>query len=191
MNPPTNLSRRHDIDWLRVILFSLLIWFHFVIFQPDRQWLESSTLTGSVLDVLHQWRLAALFLISGMGTAFAFRRRTWWQYLRGRVTRLVPPLLLVTYVLQFGLFEPVQTTQRLFSLFPGINAMPYGHLWFVFNLLIYSTLLLPLFLILRQKPNNMILNSVRRALNMPWGLGLLLLPVMMLWLNGVLFKPWL
>ena len=30
--------RRYDIDWLRVILFGLLIWFHFAVFyfkQPE------------------------------------------------------------------------------------------------------------------------------------------------------------
>ena len=27
-------ERRHDVDWLRVILFGLLIWFHFVVFYP-------------------------------------------------------------------------------------------------------------------------------------------------------------
>ena len=27
--------RRHDIDWLRVILFGLLIWFHYAVFSLD------------------------------------------------------------------------------------------------------------------------------------------------------------
>ena len=26
-------QRRHDIDWLRVILFGLLIWFHYAVFS--------------------------------------------------------------------------------------------------------------------------------------------------------------
>ncbi|MDP6967484.1 MAG: acyltransferase family protein [Gammaproteobacteria bacterium] len=190
MTASTALPRRHDIDWLRVILFSLLIWFHFVYFQLDKEWIESSLLAAAVLDVMHQWRLAALFVISGMGTAFAFRRRTWQQYLRGRLTRLLLPLLLVTYVLQFGLFQPVQTTLDLFTVFPGIEAMPYGHLWFVYNLLIYSVLLLPVFIWLRKHPHGWLLSSVKRVLQVHRGLGLLLLPVLILWLNGLLFKPW-
>ena len=188
MASSTTLTRRHDIDWLRVLLFSLLIWFHLVLFQFDKAWLESSLWAGAVMDVMHQWRLAALFLISGMGTAFAFRRRTWQEYLRGRFFRLLPPLLLVTYVLQFGLFDPVQTTKRLFTIFPGLWAMPYGHLWFVYNLFIYSVVLLPVFLWLRKYPHGLLLSSVKRVLHVP--LGLLLLPVLMLWLNGLLFKPW-
>ena len=27
------MIRRHDIDWLRVILFGLLIWFHYAVFS--------------------------------------------------------------------------------------------------------------------------------------------------------------
>ena len=77
MATPNTLSRRYDIDWLRVILFSLLIWFHFVAFQPDQVWIANNWLTSQVMDVMHQWRLAALFVISGMGTAFAFRSRSW------------------------------------------------------------------------------------------------------------------
>ena len=26
-------ARRHDLDWLRVILFALLIWFHYAVFS--------------------------------------------------------------------------------------------------------------------------------------------------------------
>ena len=36
MQESQNLSkpiRRHDIDWLRVILFALLIWFHYAVFS--------------------------------------------------------------------------------------------------------------------------------------------------------------
>ena len=190
MATPNMLSRRYDIDWLRVILFSLLIWFHFVAFQPDQAWIKNNWLTSQVMDVMHQWRLAALFVISGMGTAFAFRSRSWQNYLRGRFSRLLPPLLFVAFVLQFGLFQPLETTLKFFTIFPGIEAMPYGHLWFVYNLLIYSVVLLPLFIWLRKDPQNGLLNATRRLLQMPFGIGLILFPACILCLNGILFKPW-
>ena len=96
--------RRHDIDWLRVILFGLLVPFHVAIgvywstygleinpniddlAEQDRlEFVEenndysadSVTPESMFLHWMHQWRLAALFMISGMGTAFAFRRRVW------------------------------------------------------------------------------------------------------------------
>ena len=92
--------RRHDIDWLRVILFGLLIWFHYAVFSLGE--LEfGNDLMGLlnlplmfIITVMHQWRLAALFVISGMGTCFAFRRRTWGVYVKERFSRLGIPLLL-------------------------------------------------------------------------------------------------
>ena len=41
---------------------------------------------------MHEWRLAALFMISGMGTAFAFKRRTWKLFLEERSKRLLIPM---------------------------------------------------------------------------------------------------
>ena len=108
--PKTSSERRHDLDWLRVILFGLLIWFHLGVFTF---WLfedgDVPLTVFFVVDVMHQWRLAALFLISGMGTAFAFRRRDVKTFLNERLVRLGVPLLFATYVLLGGLIAPVET----------------------------------------------------------------------------------
>ena len=92
------MIRRHDIDWLRVILFGLLIWFHYAVFSLGQLEGEDSSMElfnlslFIIIGVMHQWRLAALFVISGMGTAFAFRRRTWDVYIKERFSRLGIPL---------------------------------------------------------------------------------------------------
>ncbi|MDA8593998.1 acyltransferase family protein [Euryarchaeota archaeon] len=188
--------RRHDIDWLRVILFGLLIWFHYAVFSLGTLVGEDSSMEMFnlplffVIGVMHQWRLAALFVISGMGTAFAFRRRTWGVYVKERFSRLGIPLLFGTYILFFGIFDPLVTTARLFELFPGQDNMPYGHLWFIYNLLIYSVLLTPLFSHVRNNPDGKIVQTTRSLLNVRHGMGLLLLPPLVLTLSNVLFKPW-
>ena len=188
--------RRHDIDWLRVILFGLLIWFHYAVFSLDALKGEDSSMElfnlplFFILAVMHQWRLAALFVISGMGTAFAFRRRTWSVYVKERFSRLGIPLLFGTYILFFGIFDPLGTTARLFELFPGLERMPYGHLWFIYNLLIYSVLLTPLFSHVRNNPNGKIVEATRSILNARRNLGLLLLPPLILAVINVVFKPW-
>jgi len=188
--------RRHDIDWLRVILFGLLIWFHYAAFslgtlEGDDSSMEMFNLPlFFIIGVMHQWRLAALFVISGMGTAFAFRRRTWGVYVKERFSRLGIPLLFGTYILFFGIFDPLGTTFRLFELFPGQDDMPYGHLWFIYNLLIYSVLLTPLFSHVRNNPDGKIVQTTRSLLNVRHGTGLLLLPPLVLTLSNVLFKPW-
>ena len=188
--------RRHDIDWLRVILFGLLIWFHYAVFSLGTLEGEDSRMEMFnlplffIIGVMHQWRLAALFVISGMGTAFAFRRRTWGVYVKERFSRLGIPLLFGTYILFFGIFDPLGTTALLFELFPGQENMPYGHLWFIYNLLIYSVLLTPLFSHIRHNPDGKIVQITRSLLNVRHGIGLLLLPPLVLSLSNVLFKPW-
>jgi len=188
--------RRHDIDWLRVILFALLIWFHYAVFSLSQLFGEETSMEifnlplFFVIGVMHQWRLAALFVISGMGTAFAFRRRTWKIYLRERGTRLGIPLLFGIYILFIGIFEFGSKTKLLFTIFPGAEEMPYGHLWFIYNLLIYSILLTPLFSHVRNNPEGRLVQGIRSLLNVRYGLGLLLVPPLILAINGILFKPW-
>ena len=188
--------RRHDVDWLRVILFGLLIWFHYAVFSLGTLKGGDSSLEilnlplYFIIGVMHQWRLAALFVISGMGTAFAFRKRTWGVYVKERFSRLGIPLLFGTYILFFGIFEPLGTTARLFELFPGHEDMPYGHLWFIYNLLIYSVLLTPVFSHVRRYPDGKIVQMTRSIMRVRHGMGLLLLPPLLLSLNNVLFKPW-
>jgi len=174
----------------------LLIWFHYAVFSLDA--LEGGDSNMElfnlplffIIAVMHQWRLAALFVISGMGTAFAFRRRTWSVYVKERFSRLGIPLLFGTYILFFGIFDPLGTTARLFELFPGSERMPYGHLWFIYNLLIYSVLLTPLFSHVRNNPNGKIVQATRSLLNARRNLGLLLLPPLILAVSNIVFKPW-
>jgi len=192
----TQSIRRHDIDWLRVILFGLLIWFHYAVFSLGQLEGLSNGVEGRhlvilmVLAVMHQWRLAALFVISGMGTAFAFRSKSWGDYLRERGFRLGVPLLFFTYIISAGITEPIDTTRRLMTPFPGIDEMPYGHLWFVFNLLIYSIVLTPVFSRVSKDPEMGIMSLTRTLLNAPRGLGILVMPALILALNGFLLKPW-
>lgn len=193
---PTKSMRRHDIDWLRVILFGLLIWFHYAVFSLGALEGEDSSMEVFnlplffVIGVMHQWRLAALFVISGMGTAFAFRKRTWGVYLKERLSRLGLPLMFGTYILFLGILDPMGTTARFLELFPGADRMPYGHLWFIFNLLIYSLLLTPLFAHVRNNPTGRIVQTTRALLNARHNLGLLLLPPLVLTVSNVVFKPW-
>ena len=188
--------RRYDIDWLRVILFGLLIWFHYAAFSLGELEGEESSMEMFnlplffIIAVMHQWRLAALFIISGMGTAFAFRRRTSGVYVKERFTRLGIPLLFGTYILFFGIFDPLGTAARLFEVFPGQQRMPYGHLWFIYNLLIYSVLLTPIFSHVRNNPEGKIVQATRKLLNTRYHLGLLFLPPLILAMSNVLFKPW-
>lgn len=183
--------RRHDLDWLRVILFGLLIWFHLGVFTfwlfPDEE-VPLSVLF--VVDVMHQWRLAALFLISGMGTAFAFRRRDVKTFLNERLVRLGAPLLFATFVLLGGLFAPLETLWLILVPFPGSEGMPYAHLWFLRNLLIYSVILAPLFAHVRTNPESAPVRAARWTVDAGRGLALIIVPALLLAASALLTKPW-
>jgi glucans biosynthesis protein C len=90
-------ERRADLDWLRVIAFGLLIYFHAaVVFLPSGIPMIQNAQPSPVLQVfvafLHQFRLALLFLISGVGVCFALRNRDRRAFLRDRAARLLIPL---------------------------------------------------------------------------------------------------
>ena len=91
-------QRRADLDWLRVIAFWLLIYYHAAIaFMPGGIPMIQNAETSPVLLVmagfLHEFRLALLFLISGVGVSFALRHRNKAQFMRDRAVRLLVPLV--------------------------------------------------------------------------------------------------
>ena len=175
--------RRYDIDWLRVILFGLLIPFHVAIgvywstygteINPNIDELsekdefefveesndyttESISFTSMILHWMHQWRLAALFMISGMGTAFAFKSRTWKLFLKERSQRLLIPMFFGAWTMGFvGSVilgdEGSDPVALSISFVLGIiwrslvfwipifgKLIALGHLWFLWNLFQYS-----------------------------------------------------
>ena len=97
MNKLAIRTRRADLDWLRVIAFGLLIYFHAAIaFIPNGipmiQNPEPSLVLQVLVSFLHQFRLALLFLISGVGVCFALRYRSGAGFMRDRAIRLLVPL---------------------------------------------------------------------------------------------------
>ncbi|MEC7681316.1 MAG: acyltransferase family protein [Candidatus Thermoplasmatota archaeon] len=227
--------RRHDIDWLRVILFGLLIPFHVAIgvywstygtdINPNFEELsgedreefaennndytaESVTFTSMILHWMHQWRLAALFMISGMGTAFAFKRRTWKVFLTERCKRLLIPMFFGAWTMGFAgsviLGEQEMTLAGLTegfligiiwrSLFFWIpifgKLLALGHLWFLWNLFQYSVILTPIFYLVRNNPEGELIRFLRAPFRIPMGIGIFILLPLILVLTEIIFKPW-
>jgi len=227
--------RRHDIDWLRVILFGLLIPFHVAIgvywstygaevnpnfgdvaTEDRREFAEESNdysddsvdFTSMILHWMHQWRLAALFMISGMGTAFAFKRRTWQIFLEERVKRLLIPMFFGAWTMGFAGsvilgnedISPIGLTQGFFfgiiwrSLVFWVpiwgKLIALGHLWFLWNLFQYSLIMTPIFHLVRKSPEGAVTRFLRSSFRVPGGLGVLVLMPLLLTFTEVVFKPW-
>lgn len=230
-------ERRYDIDWLRVILFGLLIPFHVAIgvywstygedINPnitddpdDRKEIaeegndytyDSVDPTSMFLHWMHQWRLAALFMISGMGTAFAFKRRSWKTFLTERLQRLLVPMFFGMWTVGFAggiitgsadlegntVFDTliafilhVFLTSFVFwvPLFGKIIAL--GHLWFLWNLFLYSLLCVPIFHIVQKNVDGTLATALRSIFTIRFGLGIFILFPTLLAITELMFKPW-
>ncbi|MEM7438687.1 MAG: acyltransferase [Pseudomonadota bacterium] len=157
-------ARRHDLDWLRVIAFGVLIFFHSAVaFLPNGLPTTMNDTPSAGLSMFvafsHQFRLGLLFLVSGMGVCFALRGRPARAYLRDRAKRLLIPLAFGILVivppmtwLEFrynGLFEGsyLNFWIGLFShgTYPE-GRLSWHHYWFIAYLFLICLVTLPLFM---------------------------------------------
>lgn len=189
-------ERRYDLDWIRVIVFDLLIIYHVGMFFVPWGWhIKNNILLESFvipMMFLNQWRIPILFVISGMGTRFALSHRSGGTFAKERFTRLFLPLL-------FGMLVIVPPQVYLERLTQGIDFSSYfdfyphffdgiypkgnlswHHLWFLPYLFVYSLLLTPVFVFLRNQANGSFLNGLRTLIGKyPMALYLFALPLLL------------
>ena len=101
-------DRRHDLDWIRVGAFLLLILYHVGMFYVPWEWHVKSSheieALVPVMQLTNPWRLTLLFLVSGAATRFladslARDGAVGAGRLAGsRTLRLLPPLLFAMFV---------------------------------------------------------------------------------------------
>ncbi|TNC60302.1 acyltransferase family protein [Rubellimicrobium roseum] len=188
------MKRRHDLDWLRVLLFGLLVLHHvavgFVAWGADIYRFTNDKVAGDWLGLLiywtHSWRLPALFLIAGIGTYFATGRSRGLRFIGSRVARLLVPALFGTFVLNvvagYAMARMTGDPPGFWTFWSRWLTEPEPrqvlHLWFLFNLTFYTVLCWPLFAA-RERLERMRLGT-------PWLLiGLVLLSTAIV----VLVKP--
>jgi peptidoglycan/LPS O-acetylase OafA/YrhL len=162
MNRTRSPARRHDLDWLRIAAFALLILYHAgMAFVPwdwhiklaRREWLEP------VMLFTNAWRLLLLFLISGIASAAMLGKAAEggrMAFLASRSRRLLLPLLTgVLLVVPPQAWVEVQITGAWsgsflafwreeyfgFSAHLGPILPTWNHLWFVVYLWAYTLLL--------------------------------------------------
>jgi len=189
-----NGERRYDIDWIRVLVFDLLIIFHIGMFFNTWDSQVKNNITFNWLTYPMQfsslWRLPILFVVSGMGTRFALSYRTGGQYIKERFIRLFIPLLAGILVI----VPPQVYVERLadgdFSgsfwafyphffepIYPKGN-LSWHHLWFLPYLFVMSIVATPLFLKL-CRDNNVFSQWLRqRFTQSPYYLYLFTIPLL-------------
>lgn len=159
---PVSKSRRHDLDWLRVGAFALLIFYHVGLAYGPYDWHIHSAHTLEWIRegvlVTNPWRLTLLFLVSGAAVRFMTLRKTPGEVARLRIARLAPPLIfgvlvLVTiqsYIeaLDKGPFDGsyLDWLASEFSWSGIANGVPLNHLWFIVYIAAYSFVVVGLML---------------------------------------------
>lgn len=186
--------RRYDLDWLRVIVFALLIFYHVGMFFVPWGWHIKNDIIYEWLRwpmlFLNQWRLPILFVISGMGTYYAFSKRnvkqfSWERFLRLGIPLFVGMLLIVPpqiYIERLinGEFSGSYWNFYQTALFRG-GPYPEGniswhHLWFLPYLLLFSLVLGPLFYRLKRRPSKLV-TWTKKQLQKPYGFYVFIIPL--------------
>ncbi len=195
-------TRRYDLDWLRVGVFALLIFYHVGMFFVPWGWHVKNDVIYPELRwpmlFVNQWRLPILFVISGMGTYFAYSYRTPGRYALERLGRLGIPLVFGMLVvvppqvyverLATGAFTGSYWEYLAGPAFSGVypeGNISWHHLWFLPYLLLFSLVLARPFRRIRDRPGRLV-GWVRRRLRSPWGWLVFILP---LYIYEALMEP--
>lgn len=161
--------RVHYIDWLRVLAVLLLFPFHSgrVFDVADPFYAKSEVLSVPItylLAFIDRFHMPLLFMLAGMSTYFALRRRTVRQYAAERSARLLVPLAFGFLVIvppqtwygartnagYTGSFLDYVTSSALWSFENMVGRGDYyggltpAHLWFIMFLWVLSMLAIPL-----------------------------------------------
>lgn len=186
--------RRYDLDWLRVLVFALLILYHIgMLFVPWGFHIKNNIIYDWMtfpMWFLNQWRLPILFIISGMGTYYALQKRTGKQFAKERVKRLLIPLLFgmiliippQVYIERLVKNEFTNNYFNYWSHKAFIGVYPEGnfswhHLWFLPYLLVFSLVLIPILLYIKTHPDNKFIYWVKQCVKNPLGLYVFIIPL--------------
>lgn len=169
-------ERRHDLDWLRVLAFGLLIFYHTGMIYVSWGWhiksKEASEIIEMAMSAVNRWRLPLLFFVSGAGVFFALRKRTNKQFANERLKRLLFPLLfgMLVIVPPQIYFEKLQkgATFSYWEFYPEVlEFVPYPkgsfswhHLWFVAYILVFSLISIPIFNYFKSKKGKQKINQL-------------------------------
>ena len=162
-------TRRYDLDWLRVMAFGLLIFYHIGMFFNSEGWHAKSLHMNDSVDpfmwLSSPWRLSLLFLISGVALRFAVDKASSASGFAGkRFMRLFVPLVfgMIVIVPPQAYFELLGKGEinpgymafygeyLSFNQSYSIDVPTWNHLWYLVYMLVYTLLVVPLMPLVRR-----------------------------------------
>jgi surface polysaccharide O-acyltransferase-like enzyme len=165
-------NRRHDLDWLRVAAFGMLILYHIGMYFVTWDWHVKSRHASPSLEplmaIVNPWRLPLLFLISGVALRYAMDAKPLAPFLLRRVRKLLLPLVFGMAVVVApqayvelrvkGEIPPgyLAFHERYLSFDPSFSIIvpTWNHLWYVAYVLVYTLAVAALLPVLRMAERN-------------------------------------
>jgi hypothetical protein len=205
METLTPSTRQYGLDWIRVLAFSLLIFYHTGMFFVTWDFHLKNAATSQSMEIwmlfMNQWRLSLLFFISGAGVSFALRKRSGWQFTKERFQRLFIPIVFGMLVIvppqiyferlyrhQFeGSYWDFYPSVFQFVPYPEGGSLSWHHLWFVVYLFVYSLIGLPLFLYFRRENGQRLLQKIVSAVSAKP--ALLFTAIVPIWVYFITLSP--
>ncbi len=173
MNTKSQMIRRYDIDWLRVIAVLLLIPFHtmhiFILKPYSVVYIKNSTGISCfelITNFIYEFHMPLLFILAGASANLALRIRSVNQFIQERFKRLfipaitgilflIPPMTYIYRVSKADKLSIFTHFKQFFTGNPGdlsglTGAFTPAHLWFIIFLFVFSLVGVPLFTILNK-----------------------------------------
>jgi glucan biosynthesis protein C len=189
--------RLHYLDWLRVIATLGVFLFHASnVFNTAN--FEIKNAVGSEAITIVQafffpWGMPLFFLVAGVGSWFALRRRSASQFTHERTLRLLVPFLTGTILLgpiqlylswhhrtQTAVFDGsllAFTAERLSRIGPKLFGAIGYHMWFLGFLFAFSLLALPLFIWLKGETGRNVISRLAGLCERRGAILLFILPL--------------
>ena len=197
-------ERLYGLDWLRIGAFGLLIFYHIGMFFVPWDWHVKTARPAEWLELpmlaLNPWRLALLFVISGVVSRILLARAGGGGFARSRSARLLVPLAagMILFVAPqpwaelraAGAFEGGFWTfwtrdYFLFGESSGLILPTWNHLWFVAYLWAYTMVLAVLALLPASAKA-----ALQRGFDAAFGgARLFVLPVLLFWAARMILYP--
>ncbi|MGA9397352.1 MAG: acyltransferase family protein [Anaerolineaceae bacterium] len=194
----SQVTRRYDLDWLRVITIITVFFFHTARFFDTGGWHLKNLVRyqgfQDFTDLLIVWIMPMMFVISGAAIYYGFQKGKAGKFLKDKVLRLLVPVVVGMFthsILQ--IYFDALTNNRFEGSFIAFiphyfeGIFPFGgnfsvtsvHLWYLEVLFIFCLLFLPIF-IWWKGSGQKFCQAVGNFLAKPGALYLLALPTMIL-----------
>ncbi|MFD2176197.1 acyltransferase family protein [Veronia pacifica] len=209
MEQGTNSERRYDLDWLRVILFGLLIFYHVGMFYTSWDWhvksIYASESIEPLMKLMNPWRLSFLFLISGFAIRYAIDKQKLIKFTVKRSILLLVPIIFCIHTIiapqsWLELLENGEIASGFWEFYPqylegsidkySIIIPTWNHLWYVVYLFVYTLLLIPVAWPLSSLMNGYGKKVMRKCLDSRLGvLWVMLIPIIPFFISKLILKP--